>query len=109
MMLFAIPAEICGPEVRSRRGVLVQGFPGRSPASVSPLVVAGYNVLPVLSRRSSREDPMPALSASPPFPLPKGWTKVVNAAVVHALILAVAALTAAWGKEAGSRSSRINE
>lgn len=28
---------------------------------------------------------MLARSASPPFPLPKGWTKVVNAAVLHAI------------------------
>ena len=41
---------------------------------------------------------MPSRSSSPPTPLPKGWTKVINAAVLHAISLAAAALTAAWGR-----------
>ena len=52
---------------------------------------------------------MPNRNASQPLPLPRGWTKVVNAAVLHALSLAAAALTAAWGKAAVGRSSRLRE
>ncbi len=41
--------------------------------------------------------------------MPKGWTKIVNSAVLHALSLAAAALTAAWSRAATRRSSRQRE
>ncbi len=50
---------------------------------------------------------MPARSTSPSIPLPRGWTKVINAAVLHAISLAAKALTTAWARTATSRSSRI--
>ena len=52
---------------------------------------------------------MSARSSSQLLPLPRGWPKVVNAAVLHALSLAAAALTTAWGKAAVGRSSRLRE
>ena len=52
---------------------------------------------------------MPSRSTSPTIPLPRGWPKVVNAAVLHALSLVATGLTAAWGRAAGSRSSRTKD
>ena len=52
---------------------------------------------------------MPARSAQQSLPLPRGWTKTVNSAVLHALSLAATALTAAWSSAATSRSSRHGE
>ena len=49
---------------------------------------------------------MPARCASPPFPLPRGWTKIVRSAVLHVISLASAAMTAAWARAATSRSAR---
>ena len=52
---------------------------------------------------------MPARSTAQPLPLPRGWTKIVNSAVLHALSLAATALTAAWSSTAAGRSSRHGE
>ena len=52
---------------------------------------------------------MPARSTSPSVPLPRGWTTVINAAVLHAISVVSTAVTTAWGRAAGSRSSRIKE
>lgn len=52
---------------------------------------------------------MPAQSATQALLLPRGWTKVLTAAVLHALSLAATALTAARVRAAGSRSSRVKE
>ena len=52
---------------------------------------------------------MPARSTPPPVPLPRGWTKVVNAAVLHAISVVSTALTVAWGKASSSRSARIRD
>ncbi len=52
---------------------------------------------------------MPARSTSPAIPLPWGWTKVVKAAVLPAISVVSTTLTAAWGRAATSRSSRIKE
>ncbi len=51
--------------------------------------------------------PRSTTSALPP--LPRGWTKIVNTAVLHALSLAATALTAAWSRTATSRASRHRE
>ena len=45
---------------------------------------------------------MPTGSAAEPLPLPRGWPKIVNSAVLHAFSIAATALTAAWGRAAGS-------
>ena len=52
---------------------------------------------------------MPTRSAAQPIPLPRGWTKIVNSAVLHALSIAATALTVAWGRAAGSRGSQRKE
>ncbi len=52
---------------------------------------------------------MPGRSTAQPLPLPRGWTKIVNSAVLHTLSLAATALTAAWSSAATSRSSRHRE
>jgi hypothetical protein len=52
---------------------------------------------------------MPTASAAEPLPLPRGWTKIVNSAVLHALSIAATALTAAWGRAAGSRGAKRRE
>ena len=49
---------------------------------------------------------MPPRAASSTIPLPRGWTKIVRSAALHAISLASAALTTAWAKAAVSRSSR---
>ncbi len=52
---------------------------------------------------------MPARSVDQPLPLPRGWSNIVNSAVLHALSLAATALTAAWSRASTSRSSRHRE
>ncbi len=49
---------------------------------------------------------MPPEDASPPVSLPRGWTKMVQSATLHAIALAATALTTAWGRTATSRSTR---
>ncbi len=49
---------------------------------------------------------MPPRTASLTVPLPKGWTKIVRSATLHAISVAVTALTTAWGRAATSRSAR---
>lgn len=51
---------------------------------------------------------MTSRSYSPSIPLPRGWTKVVNVAVLHAISVVSTALTAAWGR-AANRSSRTKD
>ncbi len=45
-------------------------------------------------------------TAAQTLPLPKGWSKIVRTGVIHALSVAATALTTAWSRAAGSRSSR---
>ncbi len=41
------------------------------------------------------------------FPLPKGWTKTVRSSVLHAVALAAAALTSAWGRAARNQHAGV--
>ena len=41
------------------------------------------------------------------FPLPKSWTKTIKSSVLHAVSLASAALTTAWGRVASNRRPRV--
>ena len=41
------------------------------------------------------------------FPLPKGWPKTIRSSVLHAVSLASAALTTAWGRAARNRRPRV--
>ena len=41
------------------------------------------------------------------FPLPKGWTKTVRSSVLHAVSLATAALTSAWGRAARNQHAGV--
>ncbi len=41
------------------------------------------------------------------FPLPKEWTKTIRSSVLHAVSLASAALTTAWGRAARNRRPRV--
>ena len=43
------------------------------------------------------------MTATDPFPLPRGWTKTTRSGVLHAMSLAFTALTHAWGSAATSR------
>lgn len=43
------------------------------------------------------------MAATDPFPLPRGWTKTTRSSVLHAVSLAFAALTRAWGSAVTSR------
>ncbi len=43
------------------------------------------------------------MAAPDTFPLPRGWTKTARSSVLHAISLAFAALTRAWGSSATSR------
>ncbi len=43
------------------------------------------------------------MTATDAFPLPRGWTKTARSSVLHAISLAFAALTRAWGSSATSR------
>jgi transposase InsO family protein len=52
---------------------------------------------------------MPTGSAADPLPLPSGWSKIVNSAVLHALSIAATALTAAWGRAAQSPGAKRRE
>lgn len=38
--------------------------------------------------------------------MPKGWTRIVRSSALHAISIAVTALTAAWAKTAAGKSSR---
>ena len=49
------------------------------------------------------------MSSSPSIPLPRGWTKVVRAGVLHAISVASAAMTHAWSRSSTSRSARTRE
>ncbi len=59
-----------------------------------------------LDPADSLEDQMPPRKPSLAVPLPKGWTKIVRSATLHAISVAVTALTTAWGRAATSRSTR---
>ncbi len=43
------------------------------------------------------------MAAPDTFPLPRGWTKRTRSSVLHAISLAFAALTRAWGSSSTSR------
>ena len=47
------------------------------------------------------------MARSDRFPLPKSWTKTIRASVLHAVSLAAAALTSAWGRAARNRRQRV--
>ena len=49
---------------------------------------------------------MPSRTPSLTVPLPRGWTKIVRSATLHAISVAVTALTTAWGRAATGRSTR---
>ncbi len=52
---------------------------------------------------------MPSRTPSLTVPLPRGWTKIVRSATLHAISVAVTALTTAWGRAATSRSARLRQ
>ncbi|MHC4769393.1 MAG: hypothetical protein ACYTEI_11865 [Planctomycetota bacterium] len=52
---------------------------------------------------------MPTRRAAQPLALPRGWTRIVNSAVLHALSIAATTQTAAWGRAAGRRGSQCKE
>ena len=49
---------------------------------------------------------MPSRTDSMTVPLPRGWTKIVRSATLHAISVAATALTTAWGRAATGGSSR---
>ncbi len=49
---------------------------------------------------------MPPRTALLTVPLPRGWTKIVRSATLHAISVAVTALTTAWGRASTSPSAR---